>query len=94
MSDYLVLGEDEQDDIVVSFMLAQERDKYCHELNIARYEAMLAKLGPGQWRDRISKLRDESTQRLSEVNSIIEESKIQMPPKARIDAAKIRIGGT
>lgn len=99
MSDYQVLSQDEQDDIIVGFMLSQEKDKYCHAINLARYETILANLEPGQWRDRIEKLRDETSQRLSEVNSIIEATQVQLPPKERIEAAKTRlrsmgVGGT
>ncbi|MBA7557137.1 hypothetical protein ES705_49871 [subsurface metagenome] len=90
MSEYLVLSQDEQDDIIVSFMLGQERDKYCHELNLQRYTEMLKTLEAGEWRDRVSKLKSETVSRLAEVNSIINVTKPQMPPLERITAAKQR----
>lgn len=91
MSDYQVLSQEEQDDIIVSFMLSQEKDKYCLELNLQRYTEMLKTLEGGQWRDRVEKLQAESTSRLAEIDSIIEVTKAQMPPSERIDTAKARI---
>lgn len=89
--EYQVLSQDEQDDIVVSFMLSQERDKYCHELNLQRYTGMLEKLEPGKWRDQVLKLQADTVSRLAEINSIIEASKGQMPPAGRKTAAEQRI---
>ena len=86
-----VLSEDEKEDIIVTFMLNQERDKYCHELNKARYEAMLKKLSDGDWKNRVAKLYEETLRRLEEVNSIIEATKPQLPPRARILAARERL---
>ena len=86
-----VLSEDEKDDIIVAFMLSQERDKYCHELNKARYEAMLKTLEDGDWKNRVAKLREETLKRLEEVNSIIEATKPQLPPPRRISAARQRL---
>jgi hypothetical protein len=39
---YSVLSQDEQDEIIVNTVLAQERDHFSHELNIQRYSDMLA----------------------------------------------------
>ena len=91
MAEYEVLSENEKDDIIVAFVLAQERDKYCHELNLQRYIAMLEKLEPGEWRARIEKLKNETEQRLAEVNSILEATKNQIPPPGRIEAARQRL---
>ena len=91
MADYQVLSQEEQDDIIVSFMHGQERDKYCHELNLARYAEMLKTLEAGPWRDRVSKLNGETVSRLAEVNSIIDVTTPQMPPPDRITAAKQRL---
>ncbi len=91
MADYQVLSQDEQDDIIISFMLAQERDKYCHELSLQRYATMLKTLGAGEWHDRISKLQAETVSRLAEVNSIIDATRAQMPPLDRIAVAKARL---
>ncbi|MBA7541718.1 hypothetical protein ES705_34034 [subsurface metagenome] len=91
MSVYQVLSQENQDDIIVSFMLSQERDKYCLELNLERYTVMLKTLGAGKWRDQVVKLQAESTSRLAEVDSIIEASKAQMPPPGRLAATEQRL---
>ena len=91
MADYQVLSQDEQDDIVVSFMLSQERDKFCHELNLGRYDSMLPSLPDGEWKERVTQLRSETANRLVEVNSIIEASINKLPPAARLEAAKQRL---
>lgn len=43
---YSVLSQDEQDEIIVNTVLAQERDHFSHELNIQRYSDMLAAMPP------------------------------------------------
>ena len=91
MSEYQVLSQDEQDDIIVSFMHGQERDKYCHELNLQRYTEMLKTLEAGKWRDQVLKLQEETNSRLAEVNSIIDVTKAQMPTPEHIAAAKQRL---
>ena len=87
---YRVLSQEEQDDIIVAYMLSQERDKYCHELNLARYAAM-ERSANGDWGDRISKLKAETEVRLAEVNSVIAETEKQLPPQERLEAAIIRL---
>lgn len=92
MSEYQVLSQEEQDDIIVSFMLSQERDKFCLELNLNRYKDILEKGdGKGKWHDRVKELQAESVERLAEIDSIIGASKGQMPPQERIVAAQQRI---
>ena len=85
--EYQLLTEEERDAIIVEFMKAQERDKFCHEINLQRYEAMLRTLPDGEWKNSIQKLRDETVERLGEVNSIIEATKPQVPPVERISKA-------
>ena len=87
--EYKTLSQEEMDEIVVDFLKAQERDLFCHEINLARYEEMLKVLPPGPWRDRITQLRDETIQRKAEVESIIAAT--QVPNKQRIEAALKRI---
>ena len=41
MADYQILSQDEQDDIVISFLHSQERDKFAHGLNLERYDAKI-----------------------------------------------------
>jgi hypothetical protein len=91
MSDYSILSQDEQDDIVVDFMHAQERDKFCHELNLDRYDTILKAAEDGPWKKRVEDLRKETISRLAEVNSIIGATRKQLPPDARINAAKSRL---
>jgi len=88
---YQLLTQDEQDDITVAFMLSQERDKYCHEVNKARYVTMLSALEDGDFKVRITKLHAETAGRLAEVNSIIAATVPEMPTQARIDASMVRI---
>jgi hypothetical protein len=88
---YRVLSQDEQDEIIVAFMQAQERDLYCHQLNLARYNQMLSKLPDGEWKSQIIKLRDETAKRLDEVQSIIAATESQLPPAEQIEAAKTRL---
>lgn len=88
---YKVLTEEERDDIVVEFLLAQERDAYTHSVNIARFDTMLESLPDGAWKTRIQNLRDEAGQRLEEVSSIITATEDQLPPVVRLNAAKSRL---
>ncbi|KKK67672.1 hypothetical protein LCGC14_2951740 [marine sediment metagenome] len=89
--DYQILTENEQDNIKVSFLLSQERDAYCHGLNLERYDAMLETLDDGDWKLRVTKLRAETAGRLAEVSSIITATLPQMPSSQRIQAAKLRL---
>jgi len=91
MAEYLILTEDEQDDIKVSFLRSQERDKYCHEINKERYAAMLQTLEDGTWKTRVEKLHTDTVSRLVEVDSIIAATLPQMPTQERIDAAIVRL---
>jgi len=86
-----VLSQDEQDEMMAAFLLAQERDEFSHQVNLDRYERMLSSLPPGQWRDRIQRLRDETAQRLTEVRSILEATEPQLPPENRLKLAVDRL---
>lgn len=88
---YLVLSQDEQDDMLVQTLLAQERDHCAHQLNLERFEAMLGGLPSGPWRERIQQLRDETVVRLREVESIMEALEPQVPAGTRRTAALTRI---
>jgi len=85
-----LMTQDEKDEIVVEFMLSQERDSYCHTLNLERYDQMLNGLPEGEWKKRVEHLRAETAKRLNEVDTIIAATEKQMPPKARIEAAMLR----
>ena len=88
---YKILTQDEQDEIIVSFLHAQERDEFCHQLNLARFDQMLSSLPEGKYKERITQLRNETNERLNEVTSIIAATQAQIPPKERVDAATARI---
>lgn len=88
---YQLLTQEEQDDIIVGYMLAQEKDAYCHSINLERYNDMLLALPAGKFKERIEELRNDTQLRLTEVQAIVNATKPQMPPKARQDAALQRI---
>ncbi len=88
---YQILTEDEQDDIKVSFLRSQERDKYCHEINKERAATMLLTLPDGEVKAKITKFHADTISRLVEVDSIIAATLPQMPSQERIDAAIARL---
>lgn len=87
---YQLLTQDEQDEIVATFLKAQERDLFTHKLNLERFEAMLASLPAGEFKDQIQRLRNETIARIGEVEAIIEKTLPQAPPVARMQAAIAR----
>ena len=89
MANYSLLDADEQDDLVVEFMRAQQRDHHSHTINLARYNTMLAGALPPAFRQRIEELRAETLERLAEVGAIM--SATELPPDARRTAALARI---
>lgn len=88
MDRYEFLSQEERDEILVGYFLAQERDLFCHRTNLERFDAMLKKLEPGPWRDRITQLREETLQRIKEVESLIEATRPQLPPPERLERIK------
>jgi len=88
---YRLLTQQEQDDIIVSYMLSQERDAYCHSINLERFNTMLMDLPPGKFKERIEGLRNDTQLRLTEVQATVDATKDQLPPQARIDDALTRI---
>jgi hypothetical protein len=88
---YKILSQDEQDEIIVSFMQAQERDEFTHKINLERFDRMLENLPEGEWRSRVAKLRTDTAQRLEEVRSIIAATEPQLPPDERVQKAKTRL---
>lgn len=91
---FKVLSEEERDRILVEFLEAQERDLFCHYVNLERYDEMLRTLPPGEWRNHIAKLREETAKRLEEVESIIAATLPQLPPEERLERAKAALRGT
>jgi hypothetical protein len=87
---YQLLTQDEQDEIIATFLKAQERDLFTHRLNLQRFEAMLPSLPAGEFKDQIQRLRNETIARIVEVEAIIEKTLPQAPPVARMQAAIAR----
>ena len=88
---YVVLSQDEQDEIITAFMLTQERDHFTHTVNQNRYIALTASLPAGPFLDRIKQLQSETESRLAEVNAILADTLPQLPPLLQRDAAIARL---
>ena len=88
---YRIIDQDEQDDIIIGFFAAQERDQYTHALNLERFDRMLLTLPEGDWRKRVQILRDQTASRLNEVETIMAATETQLPAQERINAAKLRL---
>lgn len=89
---YLVLTQDEQDDMIVQTLLAQERDHFAHTLNQERYaEILKSRPADDPFAVRVQQLHDETVSRLAEVNAIVDALTPQLPDAGRIVAAVARI---
>ncbi len=89
---YKILRQTDMDDIVVSFLLSQERDQYCHEINLARFDSMLNAMSANHpFKSQIQKLRDDTASRLDEVKRIITATEAQLPTGAAMTDAKTRV---
>lgn len=89
--EYKILTQDARDEIVVEFLEAQERDLFCHRINLERYDGMIKDLPEGKWKKRVTELRAETVERIAEVSSIIKGTVTQLPSAERITAAKTRL---
>jgi hypothetical protein len=89
--EFLLLSQEERDEMLAATLLAQERDLFMHKANKERFQRILANGARGEFRQRIQQLRDETDQRISEVTQIIEALKPELPPVARLRAAAERI---
>jgi len=76
---YLFIEEQECHDMIVQTFLANERDHYIHAKNLERFSTMLSVLEPGNFRDSIQKLHDDTMQRIKEVEAILDATESQMP---------------
>ena len=88
---FKALSQDEQDDIVVAYFTGLERDKFSHEINLNRFDAMLPNLPDGDFKKRISELRADTASRLVEVDALIAATEAQIPPADRLTASQQRI---
>lgn len=75
---YQVLTKDQQDEILVQFLEAQERDHFCHTINAERYQNILSANPPKVFADRIQGLLNETNTRLVEVEHIITQTNAQI----------------
>ena len=88
--EYRLLTQEEQDEIIAMYLKSQERDLFTHRLNLQRFEAMLPSLPAGEFKQRIQQLRNETIDRIAEVEAIIEKTLPQAPPVERMRAAIAR----
>lgn len=90
--EYLTLTEDEQHEMLVQTLAAQERDHWMHSINAERFAAILADptLTP-QFRKRIGDLHSQTRDRIHEVTQIIEKLRPQLPPEEKIRAVHARL---
>ena len=79
------------DDIIVDYMKATERDLHCHLINIERYDVILLLDITPEHRANIEGRRTETLSRIEEVQAIFDATVPQMPNRARIDGALVRI---
>lgn len=68
---YKILGKREQKKVVREYLLQQEREHYCHAINLARYAELLRVLPDGEFRTRIGQLHAECQARMAEVEAIV-----------------------
>jgi predicted naringenin-chalcone synthase len=71
--------------IKIEYLEAQERDHWVHQLNKARYEAMLPGLAVGPFRTRVQQLLAETDSRLEEVEAIILATHATLPAQSVVD---------
>lgn len=101
---YVVLTPDEQDEIIVQTLKAQEHDHFCHTMNVQRYtdiltsfpavpdaEATLPLREGDPFHVRIAKLLRTEQAALDQVTVIVDKTARQLPSQARIDAARQRL---
>lgn len=88
---YLVLSQDEMDEMVVNKLLAEERDLFAHRLTKERLEAMLPRLPDGDFKQHCERLLESTNARIAEVQAIIDATMPQLPNETRRAAALDRI---
>lgn len=90
--EYLTLTEDEQHDMLVQTLAAQERDHWMHTINAERFAAILAdpSLTP-HFRKRMGELHSQTRDRIQEVTQILEKLRAQLPPDEKIREVHLRL---
>ena len=93
---YQALSVEDQEEILVNYLLAQERDHYCHTVNCERFQEMLKTMAADDpFRPRIEQLCAETISRLAEVDAILVQTDPQVKAvnipvvQARIAAKKV-----
>lgn len=90
--EFKVLSQDEQDDIVVEFLLAQERDLFCHQLNAERFTNMdIEAIKDQKLKSHMGQMVSDTDSRIEQVQGIVDATQRQLPPKNRLDAAIARV---
>ena len=91
---YKVLTLEEQHDMLLNTLIAQERDHYMHCCNAERFRGMLDNALQGQeteFAQRIQKLHDDTLLRRHEVETIMHELLKQMPSEEHTSRAIQRL---
>lgn len=89
---YKLIDSDDQDDTLIAFYVAQERDHAAHTLNLVRFETILADASiTPEFRARVTQLKAETESRLNEVTAILNASEPTLPVQGRLTAAKARL---
>lgn len=89
---YKLLTDDDQDDILANTLLAQERDHFCHALNVQRYTELVKVLPEGDYKQRITHLIGTEQAALANVEATLTETSKQLPADAtRVTAAATRM---
>lgn len=85
-----VVDDDEQDDLLASTFLGQERDLVMHRLNLERFETMLNSPGASD-RAYIVMLTLQTLDRIDSTTRTIEALTPQLPSQSRLEEAIVRI---
>lgn len=85
--EFLLLPQDQKDDIIVETHLTHERELYIYSLNVERYTEMLKLLEPGPYRDHIAALLVTEQTALEQQTVIVTATTAQLPKDAAALAA-------
>lgn len=89
---FQALEQDEQDDMLVQTLIAQERDLFAFSVNAERFTELL-KILPSDCSlaKKLKKQLPQTLERINEVEAIILSLEQQLPSKERIEKAKVRL---
>jgi hypothetical protein len=86
---YIVLNEDEKNEILINTLLAQERDHFCYERNVERYTNLIPTLPEGEYKDKISALLITEQKALENTEATLAHTQAQLPSDANVLAEAI-----